>query len=85
MRTDGTEPCNGLTHIFFPERDRGAEHTAAMVGLAKRLCAGCDKRLACHVGAMTRRETDGVWGGSDFFPKFNLASRERRAQQHGST
>jgi hypothetical protein len=63
---DGNEPCHGLTHIFFPDR-RNRPRAAAQIELARSLCAVCDKRLACLVEADNRGETDGVWGGVDFF------------------
>lgn len=59
---DGSEPCRGLTHVFFPDftdRPRAARY----VELAKSLCAGCPKRLPCQVQAVARNERHGVWGG----------------------
>lgn len=79
MVTDGSEPCRGLTDIFFPDRSRPSE-AKADIEMAKRICAGCPTatRIQCTVGALRRVETDGIWGGIDFFVRNNPASKERQ-------
>ena len=90
-RIDGDEPCLGLVELFFP--DRGAPGWKHEVAKAIRLCEGCRplRRLECHAGAMRRHETEGIWGGEDFFARNNTSSarnkrkrRERAAQREAS-
>ena len=35
---------------------------------AKAICHGCADQLPCLAGAMQRRETHGIWGGTDLNP-----------------
>ncbi len=35
---------------------------------AMATCQGCPGRLPCLAGAIGRRETYGIWGGTDFNP-----------------
>jgi hypothetical protein len=35
---------------------------------AKAICHGCADRLPCLAGAIQRRETHGIWGGTDLNP-----------------
>lgn len=66
LRTDGTEPCIGLTHLYFPVRrhQMWARHA---VRQAQELCGRCHRTAECLRLATERGETDGVWGGVDFF------------------
>lgn len=91
-RVDGDEPCIGLPHVFFPDRSKNGEWQER-VAQAKRLCAGCRplRRIECHVGAVRRHETEGVWAGVDFFDRNNNGSArnkrkraERRAEREAS-
>jgi hypothetical protein len=36
---------------------------------AKAICHGCAHRSSCLSGAIDRRETYGIWGGTDFNPR----------------
>ena len=38
------------------------------IAQAKAICHGCAHRLSCLSGAIERRETYGIWGGTDFNP-----------------
>ena len=38
------------------------------IARAKAICQGCADRLSCLAGAMQRRETHGIWGGTDLNP-----------------
>lgn len=82
MPLDGSEPCRGMTWAFFPDRTNHAD-AAEKIKLAKQICATCQpaKRLWCSVQGHSNRETDGVWGGTDLYPIYNLASRERQQRQ----
>jgi len=90
-RVDGDEPCLGLPEVFYP--DRGAPGWRHVVAQAQRLCAGCRplRRIECHAGAVRRHETEGIWGGEDFFARNNTSSAqnkrkraERRAEREAS-
>ena len=39
------------------------------IAQAKAICHGCAHRLSCLSGAIQRRETYGIWGGTDFNPR----------------
>jgi Transcription factor WhiB len=43
-------------------------HFPQAIAQAKAICYGCAHRLSCLSGAMQRRETYGIWGGTDFNP-----------------
>lgn len=77
----GNEPCLQLPHVFFPDRSRG--DWPHVVAQAKRLCAGCDtlRRIECHVGAVRRHETEGIWGGEDFFSLNNVSSARNKRKR----
>jgi hypothetical protein len=62
----GHEPCIGLLDLFFPDRSQKNEAEEA-VAVAIRLCGGCDRAFECRSKARARKETDGVWGGLDFY------------------
>ncbi|MEU7900687.1 WhiB family transcriptional regulator [Nonomuraea sp. NPDC049152] len=49
--------------IFFPISLQGAGH--AQVERAKAICHGCPVRRPCLDYAITTRQADGVWGGTD--------------------
>jgi WhiB family transcriptional regulator, redox-sensing transcriptional regulator len=36
------------------------------IARAKAICQGCPDQLPCLSGAIERRETYGIWGGTDF-------------------
>jgi hypothetical protein len=36
------------------------------IAQAKTICQGCQDRVSCLSGAIERRETYGIWGGTDF-------------------
>ena len=38
------------------------------IAQAKAICHGCAHRSSCLSGAIERRETYGIWGGTDFNP-----------------
>jgi WhiB family transcriptional regulator, redox-sensing transcriptional regulator len=38
----------------------------ADIAQAKAICQGCQDRVSCLSGAIERRETYGIWGGTDF-------------------
>jgi Transcription factor WhiB len=38
------------------------------IARAMAICQGCADRLPCLGGAMQRRETHGIWGGTDLNP-----------------
>jgi hypothetical protein len=38
------------------------------IAQAKEICHRCPDRLPCLSGAIQRRETYGIWGGTDFNP-----------------
>ena len=44
-------------------------HFPQDIAQAKAICHGCAHRLSCLSGAMQRRETYGIWGGTDFNPR----------------
>lgn len=77
----GNEPCIGLPHVFFPDRSSG--FWPREVAKAIRLCGGCDpdRRLECHVGAVRRHETEGIWGGQDFFDINNTSSARNKRRR----
>lgn len=52
--------CRGEDpELFFPhEQDRAGHQRAA------RVCAGCPLQADCRAEAMSRREPEGVWGGT---------------------
>ena len=39
------------------------------IAQAKAICHGCPHQASCLSGAMQRRETHGIWGGTDFNPR----------------
>ena len=38
------------------------------IAQAKAICHGCADQAPCLAGAMQRRETYGIWGGTDLNP-----------------
>ena len=38
------------------------------IARAKAICHGCANRAPCLAGALQRRETHGIWGGTDLNP-----------------
>lgn len=48
--------------FFHPQNERGMSRTRRDRE-AKRVCAGCDVRMACADYAVRAREPYGVWGG----------------------
>jgi len=39
------------------------------IAQAKAICHGCPHQASCLSGAIGRRETYGIWGGTDFNPR----------------
>jgi hypothetical protein len=81
-RIDGDEPCRGHVELFFPSRSSSAR-AERQIAAAKALCAVCrpERRLLCHVGAMLRHETEGIWGGEDFFARNNTSSAQNKQRR----
>jgi WhiB family redox-sensing transcriptional regulator len=48
------------------------------VAEAKSLCGGCPVRAQCLVGALSRKEPAGVWGG-ELFEDGRVIARKRKA------
>ena len=69
---------------FFPI-GTGAAVTAAQVGKALRICAGCGVRQQCLDFAVQNGEVHGVWGGTT--PEERVRARRallRRRRAHRS-
>jgi WhiB family redox-sensing transcriptional regulator len=65
--------CRGVDpDIFYPVSDEEAED-------AKAICAICPVRQACLEWALTRRESDGVWGGATERERRRIIRRRRRS------
>ena len=62
-----------LTALFFSEQ---IDDIAA----AKAFCQGCDVKAPCLVGALTRREPWGVWGGELLVNGKILAQKRKRGR-----
>jgi WhiB family redox-sensing transcriptional regulator len=58
--------------IFYPVSDEEAED-------AKEICAICPVQQACLEWALTRRESDGVWGGATERERRRIIRRRRRS------
>ena len=43
-------------------------HFPQAIAQAKAICHGCPHQASCLSGAIERRETYGIWGGTDFNP-----------------
>jgi hypothetical protein len=44
-------------------------HFPQAIAQAKTICQGCPHQAPCLSGAIERRETYGIWGGTDFNPR----------------
>ena len=44
-------------------------HSPQDIEQAKAICQGCADQAPCLSGAIERRETYGIWGGTDFNPE----------------
>ena len=81
---DGDEPCRGHSALFFPNRSNpytARKQIAKAIAMCTDECRP-ERRLMCHVGAVVRHETEGIWGGEDFFERNNTSSarnKQRRA------
>jgi len=67
---DGT---GDLVALFFSEQ-------LDDIARAKEICARCPIRQACFDGALSRRESYGVWGGHLFFKGKVLAMKRPRGR-----
>ncbi len=64
--------CRGLDpEVFFPDDEDQAE-------VAKRICDGCDVRVACLEHALASREKVGVWGGTTERERRRIIRQRRR-------
>lgn len=63
--------CRDLpTELFYDELEPAA------VERAKKVCAACTVRVACLREALSRRDQDGIWGGTT--PKERKRIRRHR-------
>jgi WhiB family redox-sensing transcriptional regulator len=58
--------------LFFPEKGEPAAD-------AKKVCAGCEVKVACLADALNRREAYGIWGGLSARERTALLRLQRRA------
>lgn len=72
---DGTEPCRGRFDLYWP--DRHYSSARRKIAEAIEICAGCHRRQECGDAAEARMETDSVWGGIDFYERYNPEARRR--------
>jgi len=68
-------PCKGLTEQFFiiaTINKTGPKKTqiAKEIRETKAICEGCEFRKPCVVGAIERSENVGIWGGVNFFNRY---------------
>ena len=61
-------PCQGATHLFFPEGSGGGSNQWAYA--AKKVCRTCPHILPCRQYAVDNNEAFGIWGG--------MTEKERR-------
>jgi WhiB family redox-sensing transcriptional regulator len=65
--------CRGVDpDIFYPVSDEEADD-------AKAICAICPVQQACLEWALSRRESDGVWGGATERERRRIIRRRRRS------
>jgi hypothetical protein len=66
VTTPSQVPCKGLLDLFFDEQPES-------ISAAKSLCETCPLCAECLLGALDRAEAYGVWGGTDYEERVDIA------------